>query len=148
MLEEKLRTRLPNLEEKNIKQILLVLKNYDLKLNVKNFDEHGLRLIDEAKRVVRVCDGDLRNGVVHIKDPHADIAIVFADGMLSGWVDKDKLQDITDRMLVDVKSLNPMPESFNFRQPCAHMSVHGGFYDGEFWQCAGCGQKLIFNDKV
>lgn len=145
---EKLRQRLPNQTDDEFKQIVNIIQRYDLKLNIKNFDQYGLRLIDTSKRVVRVCNGDLRQGKVHVQNPHADIAIVFADGLLAGWTSEDKLEDIVDRMLIDVKALNPMPDTFNFRQPCAHMSVHGGFYDGEFWQCAGCGQKLIFNDKV
>ena len=29
-----------------------------------------------------------------------------------------------------------------------YLSEHGGFYDGEFWECAGCQQRLVFNDKV
>ena len=92
--------------------------------------------------------GQLRDRSVHIKHPYSDIVIVYSDGLLAGWTTRDKLDDLEDRVSIDIKSLNPMPDSFSFKQTCAHLSEHGGFYDGEFWECAGCQQRLVFNDKV
>ena len=142
-----LKKRLPKASDSEVEKIGIIAERYSVEPTIMNFDGHGFRFIDDAKRTVRVCDGNFRDDVIHVKKPHSDIAVVFADGMLSGWIQSSKLTDIEDRMLVNPKSLNPMPDDFNFRQPCSHIEDHGGFYDGELFQCAGCGQVLVFNDK-
>ena len=145
-LKTRLTERLGKTEEE-AERILAVVDKYNPNITVRNFDEHGLFFTDNSKRKVRVCDGNYREKMVHIQDPHADIAIIYADGMLVGWMESSKLQDIQDRMLVDTKVLNPMPDDFNFRKQCPHMEVYGGFVEDGYWECIGCGQKMVYNDS-
>ena len=145
-LQEKLKKRLSH-TDLELEQIVNLLNHYDIKINIKNFDDRGLILWDLRGKSVRISFGNYRNDMVHIADPNSDIAIVFADGLLSGWIESNKLQDATDRMLVDIKSLHKMPTKFLFVQQCSHLEVYGGFYDGEAWTCAECDERLIFNDN-
>ena len=146
-IKQKLAKRLKNATEADIDLIVNIINKYDLDVSVRNFDNHGLFFLDGSS-TVRVMNGQLRDRSVHIKHPYSDIVIVYSDGLLAGWTTRDKLDDLEDRVSIDIKSLNPMPDSFSFKQTCAHLSEHGGFYDGEFWECAGCQQRLVFNDKV
>ena len=67
--------------------------------------------------------------------------------MNSGWIEFSKLENLDDRFLAEIKSLSPMPDIFSFDQKCPHLTEYGGYYDGEYWNCFGCGIKLVFNDK-
>ena len=144
---ERLKDRLSNRSEQDVQQIVNIIERYNLKFTVRNFDSSGVLFRDEQGRSVRVSHGPIRNGFIHIEDPKADIVIVFADGLLSGWIEYDKMDDLKDRMSIDVKTLHRMPESFVFNQQCPHLDVHGGFYEGSFWECVGCGERLVFNDN-
>lgn len=144
---ERLKERLSNRTETEIQEIINVIERYNLKFTIRNFDKHGVLFTDEQGRTVRISSGVLRNGFIHIPDPQSDIVIVYADGLLSGWIEYEKMDDLRDRMSIDVKTLHRMPERFVFNQQCPHLDVHGGFYEGDFWECAGCGERLVFNDN-
>ena len=143
---EKLRPRLKNATDKQLEQIALVEEKYNITPNVRNFDAHGFRFLDERKRVVRVLDGEWREKTIYVPAPHSDISVIFSNGMLSGWIESKKLREAAGLHMVDTKSLNAMPDHFDFSRVCEHLSVHGGWYAGDKWTCFGCTVELIFND--
>ena len=144
-IRSKLRERL-RLPEQDVERIAQIVERYDLRVTIRNFDDYGLLLKDAKKKTVRILNGDLREYNIHLPDPHADVVIVYTDGLLAGWTDYESLEDLTDRCIINLKSLNPMPQEFVFKQGCEHMSVHGGWTDGEVWHCLECGKQLIFNE--
>lgn len=144
-IREKLRERL-RASESNIEQLANIIEKYELKITIRNFDDHGLVLKDRKGKTVRILEGQLRETSIHTGYPHTDIAIIYVEGLLAGWIESSKMSDLSDRMSVDLKSLNVMPEEFVFKQGCDHMSVHGGITDGLGWDCLGCNQRLVFNE--
>lgn len=130
-----------------IDAIMQVIDLYGLELTVNNLDADGLILWDHKGRSVRVTVGQWRNKTVHIQAPNSDIAIVVTSGIMGGWIESEKLEYLEDRCIVDLKVLSPMPDEFQFDQYCGHLSDHGGFSEGEMWNCFGCGKALVFNDK-
>lgn len=144
---QRIRERLSNKPEQEVEQVIYVVEKYNLKFTVRNFDQFGILFRDEQGKTVRVLNGVMRNNFVHTVHPHAEVAIVFVDGLLSGWVEQEKMEDLQDRMSISPKSLHKMPTSFSFNQQCPHMDVYGGFYEGDFWECAGCGERLVFSDN-
>jgi len=144
---QRIRERLSNKPEQEVDQVILVVQKYNLKFTVRNFDKFGILFRDEQGKTVRVLNGVMRNGFIHTPRPYADVAIIFADGLLSGWIEQEKMEDLQDRMSISPKSLHKMPDNFAFNQQCPHMDVHGGFYEGDFWECVGCGERLVFSDN-
>ena len=144
-IREKLRERL-RAPEQAVEQIAHIIEKYDINVTIRNFDDYGIFFRAADKKNVRVVTGNMRDTTIHIPNPHSDIVIIYVDGLLAGWIDYEKLDDLQDRMSVDLKSLNPMPDVFLFRQGCEHMSVHGGIYTGDSWTCLGCNQRLVFNE--
>lgn len=147
-LEEKLKKRLAKSSQDIIDNNINIINKYNLNITIRNFDQDGLIFRDENNSLVRILSGELRDSSIYIANPNADVVIIFCDGLLAGWIDASKLEDLGDRFSINRQSLNQMPDNFRFVQNCGHLSDHGGFYDGEFWECAGCGQRLVFNDKV
>ena len=147
-MKEELRKRLPKVSDELINYIVLVIEKYDLKITVNEFDQYGLLLKDKGGKSVRVVRGEARydSKTIHLPNPRSDIVIIFFEGILAGWIESDKLEDLQDRFSIGIKNLNPMPETFQFKQTCEHISVHGGFYDGENWECAGCGMYLVYKE--
>lgn len=141
-LEDRLLNRLGKPPEE-VRSIMNIVDKYNIKPTIRNFDQYGFLLRDKRKRTVRISHGKYRYKNIHIQDPKADIVIVFADDMLIGWIESGKLQDIEDRMLVDVKAINPMPPDLDFKKLCPHLEVHGGFLEDGYWTCAGCGLRLV-----
>lgn len=148
ILLKKLQKRIKAKEDDLLKIVSLVNK-YDLNLNIRNFDSIGLVLFDENNRTVRVCyDGIKDQSLIKIKNPKTDIAIVYCNGLLAGWIESSRLEDAGNTMIVDAESLHTMPEKFRFVRECPHMDVHGGFtVNGDSWYCANCKEKLVFNDS-
>lgn len=145
-MRERLKKRLPEATEEELDGYMRIIDQYGLELTVKNLDAQGLVLQDSKDRTVRITFGQWRNKTVHVPSPESDIAIVFTGGILGGWIESSKLEFLEDRYIVNLKMLNPMPEDFCFDQHCSHMVEHGGFYEGEWWVCAGCQKELVFND--
>lgn len=131
----------------DIKRIIAIVNKYDLNLNIRNFDSHGVIFRDEQGKTVRILNGVVRNGFIHTKNPNADVAIIFIEDLVAGWIESSKMEDLDDRMSINVKSLHVMPDSFVFKQQCPHLDVYGGFYEGEYWECIGCGERLVFSDN-
>lgn len=144
---ERIRERLSKKHQDEIENIISIISKYNLKVTVRNFDQFGCYFRDEQKRKVRIVSGNIRNGFIHTIHPNADIAVIFIDSLLSGWIETVKMEDLQDRMSVNVQSLHQMPEIFSFNQQCPHLDVYGGFYEGEYWECAGCGERLVFSDN-
>lgn len=145
-MRDRLRKRLPNAKDDEIDILAKVVEDYALTLTVKNLDTQGLVLFDTKGRSVRVAFGEWRNKTVHIPVPESDIAIVITGGIIGGWIESEKLEFLEDRCIVDLNILHPLPTDFCFDQYCSHLVEHGGFYEGEFWECFGCGKELIFNN--
>lgn len=146
-MRERLRKRLPEAKDAEIDVLAGIVEDYNLTLTVKNLDASGLILFDQKGRSVRVSFGEWRSRTVHIPAPESDITIAVVSGIISGWIESDKLEYLEDRCIVDLKILNPMPDEFVFDQYCSHLVDHGGFWEGDFWECAGCGKSLVFNDN-
>lgn len=144
-LREKLSKRIA--DPKTLESTISIIEKYNLEVNIRNFDRSGISFKDLKKRKVRVLSGEWRNRMVHITKPDAEIIILYIDGILSGWISKDKIEDLGDRFTLDVKSLNPMPEIFSFDEQCPHMEIYGGFFLEDTWECAGCEQRLVFNES-
>src|SRR5690606_14936000 len=100
-LKEKLANRLKSSPEE-LDNIMELLHKYGIVPTIRNFDSQGLILFDGRGKSVRICFGNYREKMIHIQDPQTDIAVVYAGGVLCGWIEREKLQDIQDRMLVDV----------------------------------------------
>jgi len=145
-LREKLKKRLKDKTDIEIDHILHIVDKYSLPMTIRNFDSNGLVLFDDRNHTVRVVEGNLTDSSIHIKNPKSDVVIIYCDGLLAGWCNSDKMSDLTDRMSIDRQSLTAMPDTFRFIQGCAHLSEHGGFYDGEYWECANCGERLVFKE--
>ena len=114
-------------------------------MTVDNIVNEGVLFTDLNGRSVGVACGHLREGVVHTTEPYADIMVVgIDDGLLIGWIDRDKMIDADDRYLINVEALNKLPSKFKFSPECPHMSVYGGYCDEDnSWRCFGCGQVLV-----
>lgn len=147
MIRDRLRKRLPGASNEELDAIMTVLDKYDLTLTIQNLDEQGLVLFDTKGRSVRISVSEWRNQEAHIAEPATDITIVSTAGILAGWIESHKLENFEDRCIVPLKSLAPMPSDFCFDAYCSHLVDHGGFFEGENWECAGCGRLLVFNDK-
>ena len=146
-MRDRLKKRLPDATEEMLDVIMQVIDTYDLELTIKNLDTDGLILWDSKGRSVRIVFGSWRNKTVHIPVPNSDIAIVATAGIIGGWIESEKLEYLEDRCIVDLKMLYPLPDTFCFDQYCGHLTDHGGIYEGEFWECLGCGKLLVFNDQ-
>lgn len=144
---DKLKARLPNASVSEIETIVKISETYNLEPTVRNFDGLGFLFRDLRGRTARVCEASYRGSSLHVKQPKTEIAIIALDGIVAGWIETDKLEDLEDRLIVNQSSLNKMPEIFSFDQECAHLTVHGGFYEGKYWTCIGCERQLVFNDK-
>ncbi len=146
-LKERLRTRLPNATKQEIDVYNNIVERYNLSLTVRNLDAYGLLLFDTNGKTVRITFGEWRNGQAVMVPPNSDIAIVVFGETVSGWVRSEKLDIIQNTAILDLKFLSAMPENdFMFVEDCPHLETYGGFTDGEFWECFGCGRKLIFNE--
>lgn len=145
-MKDRLKARLPNATDQEIDNIAELLSRYNIQPSVKNIDQFGFRFEDLKGRSVRLRVGEWRDRTVHIQQPEADVVIVSVSGIISGWIETAKLEDLQDRRIVELKSLNPMPDIFSFDQTCSHLSDWGGFFEGDYWQCANCNRRLIFND--
>ena len=142
-MRDRLRQRLPQATETQIDVMAEIVEKYDLQLTIRNLDRHGLLLIDDLDKTVRICFGEYHNRTIYIAPPETDVAIVVTDNMVMGWLRSEKLEILSSQAVVNTRFLNPMPERFVFTESCSHLEDHGGFYDGEFWECAGCGRKLL-----
>lgn len=111
---------------------------YNLPMNTG--DNLGLLWTDELGQTVRVCAATVSGLTFHTAFPHADIAILVSGRMPVGWVESYRMNDAGDRAVVQRGNLKPMPSSFKFIQTCQHMEVHGGFMDGNSWNCFGCSE--------
>jgi len=143
----KLQKRLPKAPKSEITGIANVLEKYDITPTIDSLDGKGYLFKDLKGRTARVREGSWRGTVLYVADPQADIVIVMTEGIMAGWIESEKLENLEDRLAVKLGNLTPLPEEFSFDQKCAHLQVHGGFYDGDNWICYGCERELVFNDK-
>jgi len=144
---EVLLKRLKGANEELVDWIYQIAQRYRLQINIRNFATGRFLFTDIKGRSVAVSIGVVQNGWVIIDDPRADVAVIAVDGMVVGWIDSGSLLPRGSQVSVKLKALHPMPDKFDFSKRCPHMSVHGGWYTGEDWECLGCGQVLPFNDK-
>lgn len=115
-------------------------------VNLDELCNEGVVLTDRGGRKVAPSYGVIRGEMIHTGQPYAEIMVIILDGgVLAGWVRSETMMFAEDRYLVPVKALNPIPDAFDFVQPCPHMSVYGGIYtdDRPGWECLGCGQTII-----
>lgn len=146
-MRDRLKARLPKASDEQIELIADILERYEIKPTVKNLDTQGFKFFDLKNRVVRALVGEWRGDYIHVPVTDADTVIISTGGIIAGWIETSKLENLEDRFLIDIKSLFPMPNEFSFDQQCAHLSVHGGIYEGEYWLCLGCSKHLVYNDR-
>lgn len=140
-----LKSRLAKRGISNPESIWQVVVKYNLEPNIRNFDSHGFILLDRNKRSVRIVNGSYENDVIHTPRINTDIAIIFVEEMLLGWIDSSDLIDADDIMILKTKSLQPMPDEFDFHRTCPHLEEFGGFLEGDYWECGGCGTLIKAN---
>lgn len=140
-----------SISDENLLKIIHIISKYNLKLNIRNFDQFGLRLLDDNNKIVRIlCDGLIKNSYIFFENlPLGDVYVVYADGILTGWIESVHVKTINDNVFcVDSDFLHAMPTDFKFIQTCPHLDVYGGFsVNGDGWICANCEEKLVFNDS-
>jgi|JI9StandDraft_1071089.scaffolds.fasta_scaffold18970_3 hypothetical protein len=122
------------------------LDMFHLSITVDDFCNEGVVVKDLNGRTVAPCYGELREDMIHVGKPYAEIMVIgLDDGMFVGWVRAAAMVDAGDRYLVPVKTLNKLPRIFDFVQPCPHLSVYGGVSlpGSELWECLGCGQEIV-----
>ena len=146
-MKEKLRKRLPSLSEDEIDAIHNIIQKYNIEPTIRNLDSHGFLFTDLKGRTVRICMAKWRQKEIYISNPFADIVVVNLDGMIVGWIESSKIEDLEDRFVIKLASLSPLPEKFSFDQKCAHLEDHGGYCEDGQWICFNCGIGIIFNDK-
>lgn len=125
------------------------LEKYHPNMTVDNFLNEGLIFKDQNGYTVGLATGVIRENIFHCQKPYADIMVLgTTDGMMLGWVHRDKMSNADDRYLVHADALNKMPRLFKFSQSCPHMSIYGGYFDVEEsnWRCLGCDQVIIFSE--
>lgn len=137
-----LKLRLEKRGISNPDTIVQIVDRYNLKPNIRNFDSYGFILRDDERRSVRVLSGKYRDDVIHLPRVNADIAVVFVDEMLLGWVSAEEIIDAEDRVMIKTKMIESMPDSFSFKKTCPHLEEYGGFLEGDYWECAGCGKEI------
>jgi hypothetical protein len=139
-----------SISDENLLKIIYIISKYGIKLNIRNFDQFGLRLLDGNNKVVRIiCDGVIKNSHIFFDNlPLGDIYVIYADGILSGWIESAHIKTVNDSTFcVDAEFLHAMPSVFMFVQTCPHLDIYGGFsVNGDGWICANCKEKLVFND--
>lgn len=141
-IESSLRKRLKS----NTEETLSIVARYDLKPTIRNFDSRGFFLKDLKDKTVRVVSGGiLHNDVIHIMPTKADIVVMFAEGMCLGWAEQIDFIDADDIMILKTKSIQPMPDIFDFHRTCPHLEEFGGFLEGDYWECGGCGTLIKAN---
>lgn len=145
-LFEKLQKRLSN-SPSEINRIIHVIEKYDLNINIRCFDSHGLILFDQRGKTVRIVFGTKEQVLIRTPLIHAHIAIVFLDDIIAGWIESDRTEQDGSICFIDPNTLHTMPSEFVFIQECPHMDIYGGFTDGEYWTCANCKEKLVLNDS-
>ena len=142
-MKDRLKKRIPTLTESEAEYLAQLVESFGLNLTIKNLDEHGLILQDLKGRSVRPIFATWRSGSAHLKNPYADIVIIIIDGLIAGWIESERLEDAEDRFIVDLKLLHKMPTIFSFDRICPHLSVYGGILNDKFWECLGCGERIV-----
>jgi sRNA-binding regulator protein Hfq len=143
----KLEKRL-SFNKNDLDKIVHLISRYNLKINIRNFDQYGLLLYDQDNKSVRIIPDAVRDqSLVRLSNPQSNIAVIYCNGILSGWIESSSLEDIGDMMILDIESLHKMPDDFRFVRECPHMDIHGGFsLNGNGWYCFNCKEKLVFNE--
>ena len=117
---------------------------FGVTVSVDDLCNEGIVLKDQAGRKVAPAHADQRGDMFHTGKPYADIMVIGVGGILVGWCHATSMVDVGDRFLVPVKALYPLPKTFNFVQPCAHLSVHGGVSrTPTTWECLGCSIEIV-----
>jgi hypothetical protein len=146
-LFEKLQKRLSNTPEQ-IEKIIYILEKYNLRINIRCFDQYGLVLFDERRKTVRIVFGEKGQTLIKIEPFYADIGIIYIGELLAGWIEKSKIEIDGSLWFIDPQTLHKMPKEFLFKQECPHMDIYGGLSDGEYWECLGCGERLVFSENI
>lgn len=135
-----------NTDPKQEQAVGAFLNRFGTTVSVDQLCNEGVVLSDLSGRKVAPAYGVIREQMIHTGQPYAEIMVIVLDGgVIAGWVRAESLMFAEDRYIVPVKALNPVPDTFDFAQPCPHMSVYGGIYTDDMpgWQCLGCGQTII-----
>lgn len=125
-----------------------VVGRYDQPISIESFTTHGLLLSDENGKSVGFYPGLVSEGMVRIEAvPYSDVLIVIEGSLVLGWVEQHQTSFVEGVIRFNPKSFNPMPKVFKFIQTCPHLSVYGGVWGDDGWECFGCG-RLINDFKV
>ena len=148
-LREKLKDRLGLVSGDMLDVMVHVVELYGAEVNIKNLITGDLILFDDRNR--RVCFKPtemIANQTLHLnsKVKHdCEIIICVSGGSILGWI---RAEDVTEDQLAPLSALSPLPEDFDFKIQCSHLSTHGGYtMDYKHWVCSGCGKELVFSDK-
>jgi len=144
---ERLEKRLPQAPREEIIGIANILERYEITPTIEALDGKGYLFTDLRGRTARVRAGSYRGQTLYIEDPLSDVAVIMTEGLMAGWIETEKLENLDDRFAVKLGNLYPLPDIFSFDQQCGHLQIHGGFYNGIDWICFGCERELVFNDK-
>jgi hypothetical protein len=148
MIQEDLKRRIPKQSDEYRASAARLIELYGIKPNIKNFMSGVFSFTDEDGRLVELVPAEIRAGQLSFNHKTSADAVVATSGTVQiGWAKTDKIITTDTFETMSVKSLTPMPTVNRFRQQCTHMVEHGGWFDGNNWQCLGCGTELVFNDR-
>ena len=103
----------------------------------KLLSPHGWLFHDENKNTVAILSATLREGMLYVSEPYADVTVFERNGMMLGWIQSDKIITTGDLWFHPKGALETMPSKLRFAVTCPHLSVYGGWLDQdhEFWTC-------------
>lgn len=147
-LKIELAKRLPHLTDSDRKAINAFAENYGAKVTVNSFNGENVVFKDLSNRSVVVTNARKHGSLLYVSCRYPVDVFVFTlgnDRDIIGWCQCDKMIDAGSELVVDVGSIYPMPDDFNFGQPCAHGARHGMWMDesSDKWVCFGCGLKIV-----
>lgn len=139
-----------NTDPNQNKVIGLFANKFGTKVSVDDFCNEGIVLTDESGHKVAPAYGEIHGKMVHTGAPYADIMVLgviskSGDASLIGWIRSDLMVDVGAYHMAPLKGLNKIPDTFDFREECPHLSVYGGVFkeDTKGWECFGCSKVLV-----
>ena len=110
------------------------LERYQPELDVeRNFSPYGWLFHDENKNTVAILSATLREGMLHVSEPYADVTVFERNGMMLAWIQSDKIITTGDLWFTPKGALEAMPSKFRFPVTIGAMAGSGPRVLDVFW---------------
>lgn len=147
-MKEDLKRRLPKRSDEYIDAIEHLVNLFGIRPTIRNFMNSSFSFQDLDGRTVELVDSEIRSGSINFNSKTPAEILAFCSGsVLLGWSKAEKAVETATTQTMSIKTLDPLPPTNQFRQQCTHLADNGGWYDGQAWECLGCGAELVFNDR-